>query len=47
MRFDLAKIAKMYTATNTRGQGTWNSMAPEVKRETNTVQNVTYIVLDI
>ena len=28
--FDLAKTAKMYTATNTKCQGTWNFMAPEV-----------------
>ena len=30
--FDLAKTAKMYTTKNTRGKGSWNSMAPEVKK---------------
>ena len=30
--FDLAKTAKMYTATNSKFRGDWNYMAPEVKR---------------
>ena len=30
--FDLAKTTNMNTATNTKDRGTWNYMAPEVKR---------------
>ena len=29
--FDLAKTAKMHTATNTQGRGAWSNMAPEVR----------------